>query len=245
VIALVLVVGGVSLAGIVPTWRGAFLGLALQFLGVTIVLVTASGFAAGLATLITAVGIEALIAADQNISLRDGRWLVNPFAGVHLRHDNPLVRERIRRQARLRDPSSVDTSVRWFELSVIALAVVGALGVAIGRQPIAGFAGDAIVGVLILCGLLYCLLGGLPRLASGLLFVGSASNILLHEVGPSLVPAEMLLVSVGDVALALGLVYLRSCEARVSSNAEPEIHVPEPPTSAESSVVIAESSAPS
>jgi hypothetical protein len=213
-VAVLLVVVGTTYAGIVPTWRGAILGVGLQYLGVAIVLLAMSGIGAGLVAIVTAIGIEAIVASDQGISLRDRAWLANPFSVGDLASNQRPAIDLDRPRRRMRQGVGLAAlPFRWFDLSVIALAIVGALGIAVGRSTFGSFGANAIVGILILTGLLYCLLGGLARLTSGLLFLGSAVNVLLHAAGDvSVSSVELLLVAASQVALAVALVFLRAFE---------------------------------
>jgi hypothetical protein len=215
--AVVLVVVGTTYAGIVPTWRGAILGLGLQYLGVAIILVATSGPGVGLVAIVTAIGIEAIVASGQGITLRDRGWLANPLSVGDLASNQMLAVDPDRPRRRMRPRAGFAAlPFRWFDLSVIALAIVGALGIAVGRGTFGSFGANAIVGVLILTGLLYCLLGGSARLMSGLLFLGSAVNVLLHATGGAAVSSvELLLVAASQVALALALVFVRAIDLRL------------------------------
>jgi hypothetical protein len=210
-----------------PTWRGAILGLALQYLGVAIVLLVGSGLVAGVVGLVTAIGIVAIFATDQGWSLQAKSWLVNPFADEGAKRDDPLDVELdpSRRRVRWRGFGLAGAPIRPFELSVIALAVLGALGIAIGRPAFGAFGADAIIGVLVLTGVLYCLLGGAPRWTSGLLFLGSAVNVLLHQASPVVEPLETLLDATAQIALALSLVYVRAREAEADGSGQPGLEL--------------------
>jgi hypothetical protein len=241
VLAVALVVAGTSLAGIVPTWRGAVLGLGLQYLGVAIVLFTMSGPAAGVVAVVTAAGIEAIVGLDQGISFRDGALLTSLFSDVDLANGQALALDpdrphrRVRRQAGL-----AALPIRWFDVSVIALAIVGALGVAIGRITFGSFGADAVVGVLTLTGLLYCLLGSSARLTSGLLFLGSAAGVLSRVAGAPPSPIEPLLVAATQVALAVALVFLRAFETSLANASRRGAELKALPDSVEPAVASAE-----
>jgi hypothetical protein len=223
VIAIVLVVAGVGLAGVLPTWRGTILGLVLQYLGVAIVLFVVSGLVAGVVGVVTAIGIVSIFATDQGWSLRAELWLVNPFTDEDAKRDDPLDVELDQPLRRVRHWRSGPAGgpTRLFELSVITLAVLGALGIAIGRPTFGAFGADAIIGVLVLTGVLYCLLGGAPRWTGGLLFLGSAVNVLLHEASPMVGPLETLLDAAAQIALAISLVYVRARETEAGAASQP------------------------
>jgi hypothetical protein len=240
-IAVALVVAGTTVAGIVPTWRGAILGLGLQYLGVAVVLVVTSGLVAGVVALVTAAGIEAIVGMDQGLSFRDHAWLAHLFSSID-RASNQTVAvdaERPRRRGRPRAGLAA-LPIRWFDVSVIALAIVGALGVAVTRSTFGGFGADAIVGVLILTGLLYCLLGGSPRLTSGLLFLSSSVSVLIHVAEASVSPIDQLLVAASQVALALALVLFRSFEASLADTSHRAADFKVPADSAAPATVSAE-----
>jgi hypothetical protein len=209
----------------VPTWRGALLGLALHYIGVAVLLSTVSDLVAGVVEIVTAIGIVAIFASDQRMSLRVESWLVNPFSGIDLERDDPLSVDfdRPRRRVRRRVFGPTGLPVRPFELSVIALAVLGAFGIVIGRPTFGAFGADAVIGVLVLTGVLYCLLGGLPRWTSGLLFLGSAVNVLLHEASSTVSPVETLLDAGAQIALALALIFVCDQEVEAADSSRPEI----------------------
>jgi hypothetical protein len=216
-IAIALVVAGTTVAGVVPTWRGAILGLGLQYLGVAIVLVVTSGPVAGVIALVTAAGIEAVVGMDQGLSFRDRAWLAHLFSGVDRASNQTLGLDPDRPRRRVRPRAGLAAlPIRWFDVSVIALAIVGALGVAVGRSTFASFGANAVVGVLILTGLLYCLLGGSARLTSGLLFLSSSVSVLIHAAEVSVSPIEQLLMAASQVTLAVALVLFRTFEASLA-----------------------------
>lgn len=102
---------------------------------------------------------------------------------------------------------------RWFDLSGMAIALVGAVGLAVAR-PVFGMVGaDIIVYVLIFSGLLYCLLGRSPRVTVGTLFLVASGNVLLTHAGPAPTQAVTLLLALGQLCVALALARLRVIES--------------------------------
>ncbi|HEX5414970.1 MAG TPA: hypothetical protein VFZ25_04830 [Chloroflexota bacterium] len=105
----------------------------------------------------------------------------------------------------LRPGPSGRTQPRAFDLSVAALAVAGAVGLAVTRPPLPDLPADVAFVTLILGGLLFCLLGGTARLACGLIFLTSGVGLLLQVAEPNLGFPERLLLAAAELCLVLAL----------------------------------------
>lgn len=97
------------------------------------------------------------------------------------------------------------TQPRAFDLSVAALAVAGAVGLAATRPPLPDLPADVAFVTLILGGLLFCLLGGTARLACGLIFLTSGVGLLLQIAEPDLGSPERVLLAAAELCLVLAL----------------------------------------
>jgi hypothetical protein len=210
-VAIALVVTGASLAGLAIGWRATTVALALQYLGVVVLLLVASDVVAGLATAIIALGVFALFrlglrpSSDLDTSAiprarqaRDADELLASFPG----------RLALRRPRRGAAPVG-GLRIRVFDLTVVALAVVGAVELAITHPLFGDVATDVMVDVLLLVGLLSCLLGRTVRVTSGLLLLGSAGNLALGAAESGREPGEIVALAAAQLALAVALVYLR------------------------------------
>jgi hypothetical protein len=195
-IALGLLVLAALVAGLTSTWRGARVALLVQYLGAAFFLLAARGGVAALLTLIVG-GASVLI-------LTPGVWALGPEL----------------RQARQRLP---DVAIDWFDLSVIALGLVGAAALAVTHPlPDVGEAAVA-VDVLVLVGLLCCVLGPFARVAVGLLFLVSAGSLLFQTADLALVSGDLLLLSLAPLALAVALANQRTREADADGGAENDL----------------------
>lgn len=193
VTTIALVAIGAGLAGARPTWRGAALGLGIQYVGVVVHLLATSGWVAGLSTAIVAIGIEALLLGRE--------------AGANPPEtSSPTELQPVHWAARRRNAPAGDERRPWFDLSVIGLAIVGGIELAISRPLIGSVASDAMVDALTMTGLLYCLLGQPVRVAAGLLLVTSAANVLLRATDPTVTAGETLLLAIAQLALVLAIV---------------------------------------
>jgi hypothetical protein len=194
-VALALVVLGASLAIAFPDWRTLPVALAAHYLGIALLLATAASLVAGLVTLAVGLGV---------VAVTWGRGTENREQGDSEASFHPL--------------SPVPRPPRAFDVAVLSLVVIGAIGLAASR-PLLG-AGDDAVDVAVLTGLLACLLGGSVRVAAGLLFVGSAGNALLQLSDPGVAAGITLLVATAQLGLALALAHLRAIERALSGAAE-------------------------
>jgi hypothetical protein len=96
-------------------------------------------------------------------------------------------------------------SPRAFDLTVAALAVAGAAGLAATHPPLPNLLADVAFVTLILAGLLFCLLGGNARLACGLIFLTSGAGLLLQIARPDLGFGERVLLAATQLCLVLAL----------------------------------------
>ena len=195
-VASALVVLGASLAVAFPGGRTAPLALAAHYFGIALLLATAAGLVAGQVSLVVGLGVVAVTWERETENRAQG-------------HSD----------ASFRPLSPVPRSPRPFDVAVLSLVVIGAFGLAASR-PLLG-TGDDVVDVAVLTGLLACLLGGSARVATGLLFVGSAGNALLQLSEPGVAAGITLLVAAAQLGLALALAHLRAIERALSGAAEP------------------------
>lgn len=181
-----LIVAGAVLVGSLDGWKGVPLALALSYLGLGLLLLATLGVIPALVEIVVATGVVGVLAtsstvASPTIALDPRIWLPAAFR-----------------------PS-------WFELSVTALAVVGALALASARA-ILGTGVDQAVDVLVFTGLLNCLVGRSPRIACGLLFLVSAGSVAIQEVSRHPIRTEWLMLAVLPILLSLAIAHLRSAE---------------------------------
>lgn len=185
-VADALVVTGVVLVGLLDGWKGAPVALGSQYLGLALVLLTPLGIIPSLVEIVIAAGVIGVLvtsstAPSPSIALSPRIWLSGAFRA------------------------------RWFDLSVTAVAIVGALAVA-NERPVFGSDVDPIVDVLLFTGLLNCLVGRSPRIAGGLLLLASAGAVALQAVDQLSTRTDWFLLAVLQILLALALVRLRSIE---------------------------------
>ena len=96
-------------------------------------------------------------------------------------------------------------SPRAFDLSVVALAIVGASGLAVTHPPLPNLPADVAIGILVLTGLLFCLLGGAARMVCGLIFLSSGAGLLLQAAEPGLSGDARVLLAGSQLALVIAL----------------------------------------
>lgn len=206
VLSIILVAVGAGVVGVQPTWRGVALGLGVQYVGVVVHLLATSGWLAGLATAVVAVGIEALL-------LLHDRGRPAP-GGDDVSHDvesdappagEPSSRSRVRSRAARSSSEGGEARRQWFDLSVIALAVVGAIELALSRPLLGNLGSDAIFNILTLTGLLYCVIRRPIRVAGGLLLLSSTGSVLLRAADAAMTSGETLLFAVAQLALLLAV----------------------------------------
>ena len=211
-VSLTLVVLGVSVVGTQSTWRETIVGLGLQYFGI-------AGLLAVTASLSSAI-VEAVVATGVLLILSNNGY----FAGAYQPEPGALPRpNRYRSGVVARgNPTSANPIhvtgrqivanllARPFDASVVALAVVGAIALALTRPLFGTLAVDGSIDVLIISSILGCLLGGETRVAGGLFFLFSAAGLALHAGNSSPAPSEAILLALAQVSLALVLIYLRA-----------------------------------
>ncbi len=185
-VAGALIVVGVVLMGSLDGWRGVLIALGSSYLGLTLVLLSTVGLLPSLVSIAVAVGVVGVL-------------LTFPSEASPTFHLSPLRW------------SIVELRPRWFELSVTAVAMVGALALAMTR-PIFGSSVDPAVDVLLFTGLLNCLVGRSPRIAGGLLLLAAAGSLAVQEIGQPTGRLDLFMLAVVQVALALVLTRLRALE---------------------------------
>jgi hypothetical protein len=223
-VAVALVVFGASLAILIAGWRAAPLALLAHYLGIALLLATTTRLVAGLALLAVGLGVVAIVAewgtGDEGRMTEDEEQTLtlalSRSAGEGTGPDAPLSSGAGEGPGVRPYPPRPP---RAFDVAVVSLVVIGAIGLAASR-PLLG-PGDDVVDVAVLTGLLACLLGGPARVAAGLLFIGSAGNALLLLADPGAAPGIVLLFAAAQLALALALVHLRAVERELSDAAEP------------------------
>jgi len=94
---------------------------------------------------------------------------------------------------------------RAFDLSVVALAIVGAIGLAVTHPLLPNVPVDVAIGVLVLTGLLFCLQGGAARVVCGLIFLTSGAGLLLQAAEPGLSESTRVLLAASQLALVIAL----------------------------------------
>ncbi len=206
---IVLVALGAGTVGVRATWRGVAVGLSLLYAGVVVHLLLTSSLIAALSTAVVAAGVLAVVLVDDHgrISLRE-RASARPGP----RGANPsAARSQLARILAALAPSfgkgpGGDIRRPWFDLSVIGLAIVGAVALAFSHPLLGSVASDAIVNILLLTGVLYALLGQPVRAGGGLLLLMSAGTVLLRAADPTVSAGETLLFAVAQLALTLVLV---------------------------------------
>src|SRR5438046_8464524 len=109
-----LVVLGASLAIMIASWRGTTLALAAHYLGVALLLGTSASLARGLVTLAVGLGVVAIL-ADFELADDDRRSIPSILRSL------------------IPDPRSP----RPFDLTVLTLVVIGAIGLTASR-PLVG-----------------------------------------------------------------------------------------------------------
>jgi hypothetical protein len=199
VVAVSLVVFGSGFAAGATTWAPARRGLTLQLIGAALLLADLAGVVRGFSALAVAGGVYALLlgATDEPSELppnsRPPAETGEPAVGVA-----PTGR-------RLRRPRPRRQPIRVFDLSVMGLAIVGALSLAVSRPLLQVLPADAVFDVLILGGLASCLLGNPVRVATGLLSVVAAACLLVQLVDPQRAPLELILLAAAQLGLALAV----------------------------------------
>ncbi|MGH2460630.1 MAG: hypothetical protein ACRDIY_17390 [Chloroflexota bacterium] len=184
-VAAALVVIGVVLVGSLDGWQGASLALGSQYLGVALVLLAVNAIIPAVLEVVVAAGVLGVLGtaatASPPTTFDPRAWLLGSFR-----------------------PG-------WFDLSVTAVAVVGALAVA-NERPVFGSGIDPVVDVLLFTGLLNCLAGRSPRIAGGLLLLASAGSVGLQAISQLSTRTDWFLLALLQIVLALALVRLRSIE---------------------------------
>ncbi len=192
--ATALVIAGVVLAGLLDGWSGLPLPLGLSYLGITLLLLGTVGAIPAAVCTVTAVGVVlVLLPGSPGSLLRAAR-----------ERDRPLL-------ARARTWGAGCFVPRWFELSIAAVVIVGALDFALAR-PMIGGGSDLPVDVLLFAGLLYCLIARPGRTAAGLIFLVSAACAFVQLAGQPASRVETLLASTVQISLAVALAHVRAVE---------------------------------
>lgn len=189
--AIILVTVGAILGGAIARWEAVPIALAFLYLGTTLQFLAIGSSEYAVAGFLVGVGVEAvLLATDPGLAA----------AQV----------SRGRRWSRAGAASWLTTGFRfrWFDSSVTAVALVGALGIASAR-PLLGSVGlDASADVLVCAGVLFCLLGRLPRIACGLLFLLAAGGVWLAASTLSVAGLELCVLASLQLALAVAVARL-------------------------------------
>jgi hypothetical protein len=209
---LVLVIVGVGVVGTQSAWRETIVGLGVQYLGVAGLLALTAGPSAGVAQAIVATGIILLLANGGFFSVNSQSRLDVPPQPGRRRSGSESRPLRATSNPLILTARQVSSTVmaRPFDVSVVALAVVGAIALA-ATSPLFGSMGvDSAVNTLLISGLLSCLLSGETRVAGGLLFIASAATLALRAADPAPRAIESVLLAVFQMSVALALVYLRT-----------------------------------
>lgn len=194
--ATALVIAGVVLAGLLDQWSGVPLPLGLSYLGIAVLLLSTVGVVPAAVAVVTAVGVVLVLLPGSP----------RPLLRAVRDRERPLL-------ARARSWVSAAFVFRWFDLSVAAVVIVGALDVAAAR-PILGGGSDLPIDVLLFGGLLYSLIVRPGRMACGLVFLVSAACALIQLTGQPSSRVETLLASAVQISLAVALAHLRAIESR-------------------------------
>jgi hypothetical protein len=206
------VVVGLGIVGTQSTWRETIAGLGLHYVGIAGLLALSAGLASGVAEAIVATGVLLLLANDGSFAGAPEAEPETPSRPIRHRSGG-VARARPEMTSPvvlvLRQIGS-NLLARPFDTSVVALAAVGAIALAVTRPLFGPLGVDGAVNVLLIGGILGCLLGGETRVAGGLLFIISAAGLALHAADPTPRASESILLALTQIALALVLVYLRS-----------------------------------
>ncbi|MBX6772636.1 MAG: hypothetical protein IRY83_12975 [Chloroflexi bacterium] len=200
-IAVGLVILAAAAAGLVERWPAAALVLALHYLGASLLLAATVGPAPCLSAAIVGAAVS-VIAAD-----------------VPVEALARLVNRGARAAPRLARPGLASIRSRAVDLSVSAVAIAGAVELALAHPLLGSRAVDAAVGVLALGGLASCLWsvrgrGIAPRATVGLLSLALAGQVALSEAGRAPSPAETLLLAAFQLLLSLAAAHLRAAGER-------------------------------
>jgi len=199
-IAVALVIVAVALAGATESWSSAAWALAFQYLGVALLTLATTGASSAALVVVVGCGVEGILFAPP---LRSRRALA---ASVDWRSRLRWTAWRPR-----------TFRLRWFDASVAAVAIVGAIDLAAAHPVFGSGPVDDVVDVLIFTGLLFCLVGRSARTACGLLFLASAGGVALQANGETLTRLEAFLLAVVALSLAIALARLRAAEERTVS----------------------------
>ncbi|HLZ10365.1 MAG TPA: hypothetical protein VKT80_17380, partial [Chloroflexota bacterium] len=162
---LVLTIVGAGIVGTQSTWRETIAGLGIQYVGVAALVGLSSGPAAAIISVIVGAGVTLLLASGADFS---GAAALVPDTHFRTSRARPgsVARERPRaNNARIGSAKQIVSGLlaRPFDASVFALAVVGAIALALTRPLFGSVNEDGAVNVLLIGGVLGCLLGGDAR----------------------------------------------------------------------------------